>query len=121
MKLRIKGNSIRIRVTQSEISSLAEKGEIRESIQFPGKALSYLLRVSDQTSLTAVMESDSIVIEIPGELAKQWTSTDVITIAGSQSIDSGDLQILVEKDFKCLDERINEDETDLFPNPKQEC
>ena len=34
-----------------------------------------------------------------------------------------DLSILIEKDFKCLTDRPNEDESDLFENPinKHDC
>ena len=121
MKLRIKGNTIRIRVTQGEISELKENGLISDSIQFATQSLTYLIRVGNQTSVQADLDGGTISILLPETVASEWTSTDLVTINGSQQIGSDILQILVEKDYKCLDERQGEDESDLFPNPKLAC
>lgn len=121
MKLRIKGNTIRIRVTQGEISELEQNGLISDSIQFATQSLTYLIRVGNQTSVQADLDGSTISVLLPEIVASEWTSTDLVSINGSQAIGSEVLKILIEKDYKCLDERLGEDESDLFPNPKNVC
>ena len=60
-----------------------------------------------------------IRIEIDQKTVNDWVNTDQVGFEGSFPLENGDkLSILVEKDFKCLTERI-EDESDLFPNPNE--
>lgn len=35
--------------------------------------------------------------------------------------DGSTLRVLIEKDFACLTERVDEDELDNFPNPNVNC
>jgi len=44
MKLRIKGTSLRLRLTQGEIRALAQQGMIEERVPFPHAQLVYRLR-----------------------------------------------------------------------------
>ncbi|HEX5420534.1 MAG TPA: hypothetical protein VFY39_11085, partial [Gammaproteobacteria bacterium] len=47
MKLRIRGNSVRFRLSQKELEQLAEAGSAEDSIRFaPGVALTYRVSVS---------------------------------------------------------------------------
>ena len=55
---------------------------------------------------------------MPKNLKESWT-TDAV-IGHSNEVDSNDknaLSLLVEKDFTCLDNTI-EDQSDNYPNPK---
>ncbi len=48
-----------------------------------------------------------------------WATTNQVSIRGEQQLEDGStLGILVEKDFQCLTEREDEDESDMFPNPQ---
>lgn len=121
MKLRIRGNSIRLRLTQSEVEQFGETGNVEEVVEFgPEKAvLSYRLEtIRDGNSIRAMFEDNSVRILIPEKEAKIWTTSEKIAIEELQPLD-GDrsLRILIEKDFTCLTERAGEDETDAFPNP----
>jgi hypothetical protein len=40
-----------------------------------------------------------------------------VSITGAEALESGQLSILVEKDFACLSPREGEDEMELFPHP----
>ena len=119
MKLRIKGDSLRIRVTQGELESLANEGRVEESIHFgPGRALAYRLAIDPKASeLTAHFDRDVIEVRVPEKSAREWSRTNLVTLENTQSQDGVALKIFVEKDFACLQPRAGEDESDHFPNP----
>jgi uncharacterized protein DUF7009 len=119
MKLRIKGDSLRIRVTQGELDSLTADGHVEESIHFgPSRALAYRLAIDPQVSeLTARFDRDVIEVRLPEQSARQWSATNQVTLENVQTQDGMDLKIFVEKDFACLQPREGEDESDNFPHP----
>jgi hypothetical protein len=120
MKLRIRGDSIRIRVSQLELREIAERGRVRETIHFAdGVGLTYALE-SDAAAraLRASYAADVISIVLPAATVRWWADSNQVSIEGEQALDSGEtLRILVEKDFACLQPRPGEDDADMFPNP----
>lgn len=119
MKLRTKSNSIRLRLTQSEVGQMSAKKIVKETIFFPNsEALTYELKVvNDDRDITANFYKSTISIGIPESVIDRWSGSDEVSISGSvKVIDQEELSILVEKDFQCLSPR-DEDETDMFPNP----
>ncbi len=122
MKLRIKGNSLRLRLTKSEVKKLADEGHLEEQTNFTGSKLVYELQsVNTATELSAVFENNKITIYIPNTFAKSWVHNDVIGINTNMQTDGGEtLFILIEKDFICLDE-TTEDQSDNFVNPNKTC
>ncbi len=121
MKIRIKDNSIRLRLTQSEVAKYEATGSVEALIQFGiGNVLHYNLLKSDHQHVSATFNNNTIEVSIPHQLAHQWASTDEVGIEYLMPIDTDNhLRILVEKDFKCLTVRTNEDETDAFPHPNE--
>jgi len=122
MKLRIRGDSLRFRLTQSEASKLAGKIKVSESVHFsssPNDVLTYSLEASDLvTGISALIQSGEILVRLPESLVQPWFSTDQVEIEHDQSIGSGrTLRILIEKDFQCLQVRPEEDQADNFPHP----
>ncbi len=116
MKLRTTHNSIRLRLRKSELRSLDQKGLVEERIDFPDeRSLVYsLLIVEDLHEIGAQFIDHNIQISIPKSIANQWIHSDQVSI--SQNIplsDKSHLDILIEKDFPCLD-RPNEDKSDTF-------
>lgn len=125
MKLRIKGNSIRIRLMQSEVYDLDEKGFVKEITEFglsEEQTFSYLIEKNETNNkISANFNSNQIQISIPTETVSKWAKTDQVGIKHQISIsDNKTLDLLIEKDFKCLTVRENEDESDAFPNPLEE-
>ena len=116
MKLRIKGNTLRLRLTQTEVDTVA-KGEMTDKTQFPGgKELVYKIQKGD--SFKAQFENDVVLIQLPMEEVDKWAVSDQVTIGKIITLDNGEeLDVAVEKDFQCLTERPKEDESDMFPNP----
>lgn len=121
MKLRIKGNSIRLRLTRSEVAEFAQTGKFGETSFFgPGRGdqLIYSIEVTDSDSLSASFRDGRLTVHIPQHLADEWTSTENVGIEGVSSIGSyGEIHILVEKDFVCLT-RDDEDPNENYPHPK---
>jgi hypothetical protein len=121
MKLRIKGNSLRLRVTRSELGRLIRTGRIEETTWFgigPGCRLTYALEVSDGgNGVSLRCASPEIAVLLPSGEASTWRNSDQVGIYASVDLGlRGFLEVVVEKDFACLD-RNDEDNFDTFPNP----
>jgi len=119
VKLRIKGDSLRLRLSQGEMRSLAERGETEDEVAFPGgAALRYRLRVDNKSSeISASYMQNLIEILVPKPLSERWHATDLVTLSASQPLAAGELRIVLEKDWACLAPREGEDESDNFPHP----
>jgi hypothetical protein len=118
MKIRIRGNSIRLRLTRPEIDVFEKEGFITEMTSFPQGKLSYTLRRSDAVpAISASFMESGITVSMPTSMAQQWVGTEKVGYDARVDTPGGDgLYILIEKDFKCLDETI-EDQSDNFDNP----
>ncbi len=118
MKLRIRGNSIRLRLEQQEVRQLAHTGVVEEIVSFPASAsFKYSLRLHQSDQFEARFEQGTIAVFVPNEKGKTWAASDDVGIYAE--IPSGDagLKIAIEKDFQCLHKRPDEDESDMFVNP----
>lgn len=112
MKIRIKGNSLRYRLTKSDIDRFSKEGYIEETIHFGTQPLIYALERAAVAKLTADLVNNKITLLVPPALAHEWTATDRVGFEEN----SGQLYLLIEKDFKCLDD-VAEDQSDNYPNP----
>jgi len=121
MKLRIKGNSIRLRLRQSDVDRLAMNGAVEESTIFGsgrGQRLDYEIRVAgDDTVVRASFDGRRIVVRVPDEMLTRWADSDQIGIYAMQPTDQGELAVVIEKDFVCIDGDSGESQEDAFPNP----
>jgi len=121
MKLRIKGNSLRLRLGPSEVHTLIESGRVEESIRFAAEAnasLTYALElVPSGPSPSLLYRPHEITVLLSHEEAEDWSSGDQITISGHIEVGSDRLEILIEKDFACIDRSAAENE-DTYPHPK---
>lgn len=122
MKLRIKGNTLRLRLSKSEIAKIGSEGYVEDAIGFGGNArLKYAMQVSDTPLLSASLENCVITVHLPKALANIWVETEQVGFEIHQPLDNGEsLYILVEKDFQCLTTRPNEDESDNYAHPPVE-
>ena len=119
MKLRVRHNSVRFRLGQSEVEALRNTGSCRERILFPGGAqLEYALVASGNGEIAASFSNGVVTVSIPKDELNSWHATDRIGLRASLDVAGEEkLLVLVEKDFRCLDERVDEDESDAFANP----
>lgn len=121
MKLRIRGNSVRLRVTRTELERIAAGEAVTETTDFGGgQRLKYrLVSDHDATGIGAAFEAGVVTVTLPAPVADEWASTDSVSLGADQSAGAGEsLSILVEKDFQCLAPREGEDESDMFPHPE---
>jgi hypothetical protein len=121
MKLRIKGNSLRLRVSRSEVAKVRKGERVAETIQFTSDVaarFTYALkRDPSVTTPTVRYEAAEVTVLIPADQALTWCFTDQVGTVENVSLGSqGSLDLIVEKDFACLD-RSDEDNQDTFPNP----
>jgi hypothetical protein len=121
MKLRIKGNSLRVRVSRSEVTRLLAGDCLEETIYFAPETsakFTYALRQEASLIRPAVQYMENrIVILMPADQAVAWGVTDQVGIVENIGLGNlGSLGLLIEKDFACLD-RSEEDNEDTFPNP----
>jgi hypothetical protein len=119
VKLRIKGDSLRLRLSQGEVSRLRDYGLVEDRTRFgAGNALVYRLRVSaDVREIAASFDGGALEVRLPEQAARRFCATEEVTLAAEESLPDGALRILVEKDFACLQPRDGEDESDNFPHP----
>ena len=123
MKLRIRGNSVRLRLSRGEVEAFDRAGRVEDAVRFgPGSCLTYALERTTDAAVAARLRGDGVVVLIPAALAETWCRTDQVGLEGEQPTGDGELlRILVEKDFTCLKTRSGEDESDAFPNPHDHC
>jgi hypothetical protein len=112
MKIRIKGNSLRYRLTKSDMAQFSVHGYIEESIDFGNLLLTYALQKNSVNNLSVIFESNKITLFMPEYMANEWILTDKV---GFDYAENG-LFLLLEKDFKCLD-NVAEDQSDNYANP----
>ncbi|MEL7118934.1 MAG: hypothetical protein AAFO07_05820 [Bacteroidota bacterium] len=122
MKIRIKDNSVRLRLSQSEIRQLKELGKVVSTIQFSPyvySTMTYRIVKSEAKHIKATFSNNRITISVPKAQIDEWANSSLVSIKYEKDIsDSQVLRILIEKDFKCLTVRPSENEEDLFPHPK---
>ncbi len=117
MKLRIHGNSVRLRLTKTDLRLFAANGRIGDGIQFPGARLSYALECSPSVNdIRTRCEGLTIRILVPPKIAQEWVGSDQV---GMRCDGPGGPSVLIEKDFQCLHREgaPEDDDVDCFPNP----
>jgi hypothetical protein len=121
MKIRIKGNSIRYRLTKTEVANFGKNRFLEEKTEFlNGPSFHYRLeKKTDIENLEASFSGNMICIFVPENMAAEWTTTDVIGFDTKMNIGGEkELFLLIEKDFVCLDHTF-EDQGDNYENPNK--
>ena len=116
MKIRIKGNSVRYRLTKSEIAKLWSIGLLEERVEFLNKSLVYAIAITKEGNLSANFINNKILVRMPRVMIDELNNTDTVGFSDSM----GPVFILVEKDFVCID-NTTEDQSDNYPNPSLTC
>jgi hypothetical protein len=122
MKMRIKGDSLRLRVSRSELDRFFCGERIEETIHFaagPDAKLTYALQRAPEGAETALeYKQGDVTVSISKTQSDAWREPHEVGIYASIDVGRGrTLELIAEKDFACLD-RSDEDNTDRFPNPQ---
>ena len=122
MKLRIKGDSLRLRIAPSEMARLLEGGRVEETIHFGAgrdECLTYALEhEANADSLGVRYEAGRVTVVLPSADARDWAGGDAVGVYGAVNAGAARLEIAVEKDWACLDKGEAENR-DTFANPNQ--
>ena len=115
MKLRIKGNTIRFRLTQIEVARLRAGEALRETTEFaPAQILAYALEPAAVVAgMHAGFENGTVTVLLPASDVAAWADGDAVGMYGR----TGVLEVAIEKDFQCLTRAGSVEEVDAFPNP----
>lgn len=115
MKLRIQGNSLRLRVTQKEVGQLQDSGRVESCIELvPGWPLVYMLESSLRvTAVAASFDGHTVHVAVPANVVAEWAESEQVSIEGRSQAGA---QLLIEKDFQCLHKPAERD-PDAYPHP----
>jgi hypothetical protein len=121
MKLRIRDNSVRLRLTRGEVDMLRDVRRVAGRTGFPGgREFRYVVESSAACNEAGASFSDTaITVQLPQSSVVAWANSEQVSIVGEQVLGDGEfLAILVEKDFACLAPREGEDDSDAFAHPE---
>lgn len=116
MKLRLRGNNLRLRVNRREVEQLASGEALQERVSFPGGAsLSYILETAFDSLPEASFRGGVIRIAAPAATVQPWASSDEVGIYFNLPAGGASLKIALEKDLECIDLPPEERDPDAFP------
>jgi hypothetical protein len=116
MKLRLRENSLRLRLNRREVENLAAGGSLEERVEFPAHArLSYVLESSAQSRPDVSFQDGVIRVSAPDWEVKDWARTDAIGLYFHVAAGGTALKIAIEKDLECVDLSPEERDPDAFP------
>ena len=120
MKLRIQGNSLRLRLTQPEVQQISRQEAVQEKMHMGAStpALVYTLTTHSGNTPPAVTFQDyEIRVSLPTSIALPWANTEQVGMEHHLPLKDGQVfHLLIEKDFQCL-HREEKEEPEQFPNP----
>ena len=117
MKLRIKGNSLRLRLTRDEVGRAGAGQTIVESTPLTGATgFGYALTPSDSATMAAALGERGLEVSVPRAALSTWANSENVAVVCPAAAPGPD--ILVEKDFACLSPRDGDDDANTFPHPE---
>ena len=102
MKLRIQGNSIRVRLTRTEVADLAAGKSVMQTTTFSLTAslISSIVTSPQAAAPLATFDSDRLVITLPQERTRCWAESNEMSIQAFQPIDDrASLTFLIGEGF----------------------
>jgi hypothetical protein len=125
MKLRLLDDSIRLRLSRDEVIAAHEQGIVESQTRFPdGSVFTFALEaLKNGSNASASFASDRLVVKLPAPQISAWAKDDTaVSLHGELALPrGGPLKLLVEKDFRCIAPRDDEDQSNLFQNPQRTC
>ncbi|MBV8255187.1 MAG: hypothetical protein JO154_21475 [Chitinophaga sp.] len=117
MKVRLRGNSIRFRLDKLDMELLETVAKVESITHIGADTLHFVIRGKDIPAPLAKLEHDGVHVLVPIPQLELWISSGETGFSLSiPNEDGSTLQVLVEKDFKCLTDR-DEDDSQSFDNP----
>ena len=121
MKIRIKGASVRRRLSKSEVAMLVSSGRVAEETPFGHTVFRYAVQKQPKGDvLTATFANNEITMYAPEVLIRDWDTNELVSLRAEMPLNEGSLYLLLEKDFQCIDQ-TDEDQSDNYINPNKSC
>ncbi len=100
MKLRIRDNSIRLRLSQTEVETVRADALVRGRVRFAGgNTFDYILESSPATvKPEAHISNNALTVRIPESEILQWSTTEQVSISAEQILDGGAGSVDVQPD-----------------------
>jgi hypothetical protein len=123
MKIRINGNSVRIRLSRPEVDRFGKEGYLEEKTEFGSASFVYALQSKkDGDGLSASYEANKMIMFVPEQIQQEWVTTEKVGYDATMPIGNGKTTyLLLEKDFKCVDGEHIEDQSDNYEHPTKTC
>lgn len=116
MKLRLHGNSIRLRLNRREVNGLASGNTLEERILFPDNGrLSYVLEPIRQGGAAARFHGGVVRIAAPFDAVAKWASSDDLGLYFDFTVGEKPLKVAIEKDLECLHGPEEVHDPEAFP------
>src|SRR5690349_8489670 len=118
----MRGPSIRLRLSRSEVEALGRGERVEEIVPFsPSVRMTYAIECGE-SAIGASFDEGALIVRVPIDVARRWSASEEVGMSADQVIEGeAVLKILIEKDFACLTVREGEDDRDAFPNPNESC
>ena len=109
MKLRIEDDTLRLRLSESEVRDFAQKGRVAAVIRFgtgPQQQMTYALERTSEASAAATVQvrfdATGLTVLVPNAVATTWANTEQNGFSENLSLaEAQHLRVLVEKDLDC--------------------
>jgi hypothetical protein len=116
MKLRLRGNSVRLRLNQREVAALAAGRVLSEGVLFPaGNSFVYTLEPSSSSTPAASFRDGVICIKAPDSVLREWAANDSIGLYFDLPGTASNLKVTIEKDLECVNEPAEERDPYAYP------
>ena len=112
MKIRLFGDSIRLRLTQLEVETLAAGGDVESVTPFPDEAFTCTIQPSNGP-LSVHHAGGRLTVLVPRIRTAEWAASSDEGMYGEQVL----LRIAVEKDYRCIHQPESPANAGTFPNP----
>ena len=118
MKIRIKDNTLRFRLNKPEVEEFGKTGMLEGRTEISPLPFIYTLKSSPSINgLMASFQNNTITMMVPALWVEEWVGSSRTGFDGKMTTENGNhIFLLLEKDFKCLDDTL-EDQVDNYENP----
>ena len=121
VKVRLRDNSIRLRLTRTEVSTLAAGRPVENATPFgpaAGQTLTFRIKPDNADALTISQQGLCIEFSVPIRMISGWAEAETVGFEEHLTLTPERLlHLFVEKDFACLVPRKGGDDIDTFVNP----
>ena len=128
MKLRIRGNSVRVRLDRKDLAELLEHGRVLDVLRFgPSSNHTFTYAVVAGSAPPgrphAQYYAGLLVVTIDFGDAREWAAGEQVGFDHALAVEGGTVRVILEKDFACLDRPAADAVEDAwaFPNPLGVC